>query len=310
MTNRTTYVGRFAPSPTGRIHLGVARTMLAAWLDARAAGGRILLRVEDIDLQRTVKGAAEEIMRDMTWLGLDWDDAPSFQSARMDRYEAALEALAKNDRIYACTCSRKEIALASSAPHGPSDEGPRYPGTCRNGAAVRADRVPSLRLKTEPGDFIAHTDRRFGVVDQNVHEEVGDFILKRADGMWAYQIAVSVDDLEQGVNAIVRGSDLLRSTPRQILLRRFLDPHAQPISSLHVPLILGPGGQRLAKRDGAVAVADRRAAGQSPESLVGELAWSLGQLPDRTPTRARDLIAIWDPQKIPLEDKKLSELTP
>jgi glutamyl-tRNA synthetase len=321
--------------------------MLAAWLDAKRARGRIILRIEDIDLQRTQDGAQDGILRDLEWLGLDWDGAITVQSARMDRFEAALEKLARMDRIYPCTCSRKEIALASSAPHGPSDEGPRYPGICRphaaagcgpsrtegpgragaraagikreqperrprvlkDGAKKAAEgRTPSIRLKTMPGDTVAHTDRRFGAVDQDVYEAVGDFILKRADGMWAYQLAVSVDDLEEGVTDIVRGSDLLRSTPRQILLRRLLDPSAPPLSTLHVPLILGPGGQRLAKRDGAIAVADRRARGQSPDSLVGELAWSLGQLPNKQDVRAEELVELWDPQKIPLEDQKLEAI--
>jgi glutamyl-tRNA synthetase len=302
------YVGRFAPSPTGRMHLGVARTSLAAWLDARKSGGRILLRIEDIDLQRNVPGAAEALMQDLEWLGLDWDGEPSFQSARFDRDQSALAALERSGRVFRCTCSRREIALASSAPHGPNDEGPRYPGTCRSGALERPDRPASIRFKTEPGDFVRHTDRRYGPVDQNIHEEAGDFILKRSDGMWAYQLAVVVDDLEQGVNTIVRGADLLRSTPRQILLRELLDPRAEPIASLHVPLILGPTGQRLAKRDGAVAVADQRAAGVTAEVLVGELAKSLGQLERAEPVRPPDLVAAWDPAKIPTEDRQLREI--
>jgi glutamyl-tRNA synthetase len=282
--------------------------MLAAWLDARAHGGRILLRIEDIDLQRTVKGAADEIRRDLEWLGLDWDGEPTAQSTRVPIYEAALEKLAALGRTYPCTCSRREIALASSAPHGPSDEGPRYPGTCRNGSTPKEGRTASIRFKAEPSDLVRHSDRRFGSIDQRVFDAVGDFILKRADGMWAYQLAVSADDLEQGVNHIVRGSDLLGSTPRQLLIRRLLDPVAAAVETLHVPLILGPSGQRLAKRDGAIAVADRRARGQSPESLAGELAWSLGQIPEKRPLAAHELIALWDPGRIPLEDRRLEEL--
>jgi glutamyl-tRNA synthetase len=304
------YVGRFAPSPTGRIHLGVARTLLAAWLDARAHEGRILLRIEDIDTQRTVPGAADQIQRDLEWLGLDWDDGPTFQSTRVERYEAAIERLTDLGRTYPCTCSRKEIALVSSAPHGPMDEGPRYPGTCRSGAAERPDRAPSIRLRTELGDQIAHADRRFGAIDQSVHDVVGDFILRRADGMWAYQLAVSVDDLEQGVTDVVRGSDLLSSTPRQILVRRLLDASAPAMRTLHVPLILGPTGQRLAKRDGAIAVADRRARGQTPQALIAELAHGLGQVPDTSPITARELVALWDPAMIPAEDRKLADFEP
>jgi glutamyl-tRNA synthetase len=281
------------------MHFGVARTSLAAWLDARSAGGRILLRIEDIDLPRTVPGAAGEIRRDLEWLGLDWDQEV-VQTERFDRYRAALERLAAIGRIYPCTCSRKEIALAS-APHGPSDEGPRYPGTCRAGAVAR-DRKPAIRLRTERQDVIAHRDRLYGAVDQDVHECVGDFVLQRADGLWAYQLAVTVDDLEQGVNNVVRGADLLASTPRQLLLRRLLDPSARPFETLHVPILLGAEGKRLAKRDGAIAIADHRALG--PTRVVGMLAASLNLVPAGTAIAARDLIALWDPAKLPRSDQR------
>lgn len=303
------YCGRFAPSPTGKMHLGVARTSLAAWLDARKHRGAMILRIEDIDLQRNVPGAAEAMARDLEWLGLDWDIGPIHQSARFDRYQTALDVLERAGRIFRCTCTRKEIFGVSSAPHGPNDEGPRYPGTCREGPpAERPDRAAAVRFKTFPGDRVAHLDRRYGPIDQDVHAQAGDFILKRADGMWAYQLAVSVDDLENGVTAIVRGADLFSSTPRQILLRRLLDPKAPPLSTLHVPLILGPGGQRLAKRDGAVALSDRRDEGKTPEQVLGVLAHSLGQTPDSAPIRAQELIELWDPAKIPTEDRKLSAL--
>ena len=308
-------VARFAPSPTGRAHLGVARTSLAAWLDARARGGRILMRIEDIDLARAVPGAAEAIMDDLRWLGLDWDEGPDVggprgpyvQSARFDRYRAALERLGALGRVFACTCSRKEIALASSAPHGPSDEGPRYPGTCRAGAPERPGRSPSVRFRTEPGDRVAHVDRLFGEVTQDLAEAVGDFVLLRADGMWAYQLAVTVDDLEQGVTSVVRGADLLASTPRQLFLRRLLDPGAPPLETLHVPLVLGPSGQRLAKRDRASAVADRRALGEPPERVVGWLAASLGLVPPGTEIAARELVPLWDVAKLSRRDVTLAQ---
>jgi glutamyl-tRNA synthetase len=302
------YVGRFAPSPTGKMHLGVARTMLAAWLDARKHGGRILMRIEDIDLHRNVPGAAEAMIDDLHWLGLDFDGEVIFQSQRFSRYEAIVEELRRKGRIFECFCSRKEIALASSAPHGANDEGPRYPGTCRAGTTIRADRIASLRFRTEPEDFVAHTDRRYGVIDQDVHQIAGDFVLKRGDGMWAYQLAVSADDLDSGVTQIVRGADLLHSTPRQILIRRTVDPRALPLSTLHLPLILGPSGVRLAKRDGAIAVADQRAAGRSAEAILGELAFSLGQVESPAPISARSLVDTWDTAKIPLTDRKVGEL--
>lgn len=300
------------------MHLGVARTFLAAWLDARANRGKILLRIEDVDTQRTVQGAVDGILGDLEWLGLDFDEGPGrdpglgrgpyVQSERAERYEALLRRLDSIGRTYRCSCSRKEIALASSAPHGPSDEGPRYPGTCRSGAALRTDRPASIRLRTERSDVVVHTDRRFGRADQNIHAAVGDFVLFRADGMWAYQMAVAADDLEQGVTSIVRGADLLSSTPRQLLLRQLLDPAAPPLETLHVPILLGPTGQRLAKRDGAIAVADRRARGQTGEALIGELAFSLGQLDRPIPIRAQELVEAWDPSKVPLEDQKLEGL--
>jgi glutamyl-tRNA synthetase len=292
------YVGRFAPSPTGRIHVGVARTFLAAWLDARRQGGVILLRIEDIDRPRTVPGAADQIRRDLEWLGLDWDGEVVEQSARFDRYEAAVERLRSMGRIYACTCSRKEIALAS-APHGEGDDGPRYPGTCRAGTH-RSDRPASLRLRTEPGDVVRHEDRAFGPVDQDVHSVVGDFVLHRADGLWAYQLAVAVDDLEQGVTTIVRGRDLLHSTPRQLLLRRLLDVEARPLATLHVPILLGPEGKRLAKRDGPIAIADHRDAGVSPAAMIGRLAASLGLVPIGTRITASEVVPRWDPERIPI----------
>ncbi len=296
------YVGRFAPSPTGRIHLGVARTCLAAWLDARRAGGRLLLRIEDIDLARTVPGASDALRRDLEWLGLGWDGEPVHQTDRFDRYRAGLAALEGLDRIYPCTCSRREIALASSAPHGASDDGPRYPGICRAGTGLRPDRTPAIRLRTQPADAVVHVDRLRGSIEQNVFEAVGDFVLLRADGMWAYQLAVTVDDLEQGVTSIVRGADLLWSTPRQLLLRRLLEPDSQALSTLHVPLVLGPEGKRLAKRDGAVAIADQRAAGRTPEAVIGDLAASLNLVPSGTAISAAELIALWDPDRLPATD--------
>ncbi|MCB9651008.1 MAG: tRNA glutamyl-Q(34) synthetase GluQRS [Deltaproteobacteria bacterium] len=295
------YVGRLAPSPTGRIHLGIARTSLAAWLDARAAGGVLLLRIEDIDTDRCVKGAADDIMRDLEWLGLSWDygpdtggpHAPYTQSERTDRYLAALDVLGQQGRTFLCTCSRKEIALTASAPHGPSDEGPRYPGTCRDAFRPRPGRNPAVRLRTELGDVITHHDRALGALDQDVHAAVGDFILRRTDGLWAYQLAVTVDDLAQGVTTIIRGADLAGSTPRQLLLRRLLDADAGPVDTLHVPLMLGEDGQRLAKRSGSTTVAAHREAGRRPEAVLGELATGLGLVPEGVEVGAEALVEAW-----------------
>jgi glutamyl-tRNA synthetase len=301
------HVGRLAPSPTGRLHLGVARTSLVAWLDARAAGGRLLLRVEDIDTPRVVPGAAEAIARDLRWLGIDWDEGPDVggprgpyvQSARTALYEAALSRLGALGRTFACTCTRKEVALAASAPHGPADDGPRYPGTCREAPRERPGRAPAIRLRTEPGDRVVHRDRLLGALDEDVFAATGDFVLLRSDGLWAYQLAVTVDDLAQGVTSVVRGADLLGSTPRQALLRRLLDPTAPPLSTLHVPLVLGPGGQRLAKRDRAASVAELREGGATAEQVVGWLAASLGLVPSGTRVPAAALLPLYDPARLP-----------
>jgi len=287
------YVGRLAPSPTGLIHLGIARTGLAAWLDARAHDGSLRMRMEDIDLGRTVAGSADSILLDFEWLGLTWDGPVMVQSERFELYQAALEGLTQRDRTFPCTCSRKEIALASSAPHGPSDEGPRYPGTCRQGALDKPGRRPSVRLRTRPTDLVSHTDRLLGPLDQDVDAQVGDFVLKRADGMWAYQMAVTVDDLAQGITCIVRGDDLASSTPRQLLLRRLLDHDAPPLQTLHVPLMLDADGRRMAKRAGSTTVAQHREAGLRPQALIGQLAASLELVPEGTEARPDELIEAW-----------------
>lgn len=301
------YVGRLAPSPTGRIHLGIARTSLLAWLDTRAAGGRLLLRIEDIDQTRCRPEHAAGILDDLRWLGLDWDagpdragpEGPFTQSERAGHYRAALERLTAMGRIYPCTCSRKEIALAASAPHGPSDEGPRYPETCRAGAVPKPGRRPALRLKTKPEDFIAHRDRRRGDLSQNVYRAVGDFVVQRSDQHWAYQLAVAVDDAEQGVTTIVRGDDLARSTARQLLLRQLLYPAAPPLDTLHVPLLLDADGTRIAKRTGGHTIAQLRADGVRPERIIGALAASLGLAAQTTTEwtttecRPGDLIEPW-----------------
>lgn len=288
------------------MHLGVARTSLAAWLDARSAGGRVLLRIEDVDRARVVPGAAEGLVEDLRWLGLDFDGPIVTQSQRYPLYEAAIARLTALGRIYPCTCSRREIALAS-APHGPEDEGPRYPGTCRQAAAPKDGRRPALRLRTEPGDQVSVHDQVFGSFLEDVYERVGDFILQRSDGLWAYQLAVSVDDLEQGVTRVVRGSDLLGSTARQALLRRLLAPHAPPLETLHVPLVRGPDGARLSKRHGSPTIAERRALGHTPQQIIGLLAASLGLIPAGNSVNPQDLLPLWDPRRLSQDDTVLEE---
>jgi glutamyl-tRNA synthetase len=271
------YRGRFAPSPTGRLHLGLARTALLGWLRARAEGGAFVLRIEDLDGPRVVGGAAEAILDDLRWMGLDWDEGPDLggpygpyvQSQRLARYDAAIDALAARGRVYPCTCSRKEIAVAS-APHGPAEYGPVYPGTCRDGPR-HAERAAAVRFRvTDPLPGYADGFRRGGPLDA----AAGDFVVRRADGLHSYQLAVVVDDAEMRISEVLRGDDLAGCTPWQLALYDAL-ALSRP-AFVQVPLMLGPDGKRLAKRHGAVAVAELRDAGTRPDVLVGWLAASCG----------------------------------
>jgi glutamyl-tRNA synthetase len=275
--------GRFAPSPTGELHLGNARTALLSWMWARSAGGKYFLRVEDIDLPRVRPGMAQQQMEELRWLGLDWDGEPSFQSQRTSLYEEALRKL--GDNVYECFCSRAEIAAVASAPHG--DEGPRYPGTCagltrEERAARRRTRAPSLRLRAPPGPVKFH-DQILGDQEFDTQALVGDFVLRRADGIFAYQLAVVVDDGAMGITQVLRGADLLSSTPRQILLHRLLG-QPEPLWA-HVPLVLGPGGERLSKRDRSLSLSALKARGVNPAlvraQLVPQGEFSLSKIPRR-----------------------------
>jgi glutamyl-tRNA synthetase len=228
------------------------------------------MRMEDLDPPRIVPGAAEAIYEDMRWLGLDWDGESTLQSEHHERYERALEILEQAGLAYPCTCSRREIAAISSAPHGVEGLGTPYPGTCRRGPS-HPDRPAAIRFRM-PDPPPSFEDGIHGRVD--TAEWGGDFVLRRADGLWAYQLAVVVDDAQDGMTEVVRGDDLLPSTPRQIALHRALG--YEPPAFVHVPLVLGPDGKRLSKRHDSVAIADYRDAGVSPERVVGILAASLG----------------------------------
>jgi len=245
------YRGRFAPSPSGPLHAGSLVAALASWLDARAHAGEWLLRIEDVDRPRTVPGADEEILRQLAACSLVPDQPPSWQSRREPLYQAALDRLVRQGSAYPCACSRKDIALALRAQgrersrHGELV----YPGTCRAGLPGRPARA--WRFRVAEG-VLPWTDRRLGVHLQDVAQEVGDFVLKRADGLFAYQLAVVVDDADQGITHVVRGEDLVDNTPRQILLQRALGV-ATPLY-LHAPLVLRANGEKLSKQNGAAAV--------------------------------------------------------
>jgi glutamyl-tRNA synthetase len=289
--------GRFAPSPTGDLHLGGARTALAAWLAARAAGGAYVMRVEDLDGPRVVPGAEERILEDLAWLGIDWDEGPDVggphapyrQSLRLARYDAAVERLLAAGRAFRCWCSRAEVARAAAAPHGPADDGPRYPGTCRaRTTPPPRDRRPSVRLYVEPEE-VGFVDGVHGARAEDVAAAIGDFVIRRADGIAAYQLAVVVDDAAMGISDVVRGDDLLGSTARQLLLYRALE--LEPPRFAHVPLVLGPDGARLSKRHGAVGVRVLRERGWPPARVVGLLAATLGLVPDGSACMPRELVA-------------------
>ncbi len=297
MSETRPYRTRFAPSPTGAMHLGHARTHLVAWLRARSRGGRIVMRIEDVDPPREKPGAADAFLRDHEWLGLDYDEGPFYQSRRGELYEAALADLAEGGRTYPCTCSRKEIEQASREDAG--DGGPRYPGTCR-ARPTHPARPAAVRFRfDEPAP--GFEDAIAGPVAPGIAR--GDFVLRRADGLYAYHLAVVVDDVEMGITEVVRGRDLLASTPRHVALARAL--RADPPAYAHVPLLLGRGGEKLAKRLGSVGVAAYRAAGFRPEELLGQLAASLGLLPRPEAVRAEDLVRGFDFRGLDLASSEL-----
>jgi glutamyl-Q tRNA(Asp) synthetase len=253
------YVGRFAPSPTGLLHAGSLVAALASWLDARAHGGRWLVRIEDLDTARNVAGAGEAIVEQLVRCGLVPDGDVLRQSSRLASYDAALARLLARGRAYPCACSRRDLALASAAPSSAlGSEGSEaiYPGTCRTGLHGKPARSIRLRVEGEPGSgeaTIDWCDRRLGPQRQDVARSVGDFVLKRADGVFAYQLAVVVDDADQGITDVVRGEDLADSTARQILLQRLLGLPTPRY--LHTPLVRHADGSKLSKQTGAVPLA-------------------------------------------------------
>ncbi len=249
------YVGRFAPSPTGLLHAGSLVAALASWLDARAHDGRWLVRIEDLDPPRNVAGAAEAILAQLDRCGLRADAPVVWQSERKPLYDAALRRLQSQGRAYACACSRRDLALAGAAPASSSGEAV-YPGTCRAGLGVKTARSLRLRIEAAAGSgeaTVEWIDRRLGPQGQDVARDVGDFVLQRADGIPAYQLAVVVDDAAQGVTDVVRGEDLAHSTARQILLQRLLGVTTPRY--LHTPLVRTGDGVKLSKQTGAAPLA-------------------------------------------------------
>ncbi|HEX3869072.1 MAG TPA: tRNA glutamyl-Q(34) synthetase GluQRS [Pirellulales bacterium] len=301
-------IGRLAPSPTGSQHLGNARTYLLAWLSIRSRGGRVVLRIEDIDSPRVKAGAAQQAIDDLHWLGLDWDEGPDVggpscpyvQTERRPIYAAALDQLRKADRIYPCTCTRSDVLEAASAPHF-EHEGPRYSGTCADRRAADAaslDRPFVWRFRASDMTRVME-DRFAGRVECTVAGELGDFVIARRDGSPSYQLAVVVDDHAMGVSEVLRGDDLVPSAFRQLELYDFFG--WSPPAMAHVPLVIGTDGRRLAKRHGDTRLASFREAGCTAEQMVGFLAWSCGLQSEATSVRAADLIPGFCLEKVPRE---------
>lgn len=295
-------VTRLAPSPTGALHLGNARTFLINHLLAVREGWRVLMRVEDLDGPRMKTGAAEEALEDLRWLGLEWEEPVVYQSQRELIYLAALEQLISAGAVYPCTCTRKDIELAGGAPHG--DDGVQaYPGTCCNRwasadhAAKKSARPVAWRVHVT-GDPITVEDAFAESRTFNLAETCGDFVVFRNEGSAAYQLAVAVDDAEAGVDRVVRGDDLLESAARQMHLRGILGIGEDP-EYWHVPLVVGADGRRLAKRHGDTRLARYRDAGVAVERMLGLLGWWIGATDQRREATMEELIDNFDPARIP-----------
>ncbi len=299
------YTGRFAPSPTGRMHLGNAFTALLSWLAARAAGGRWILRIEDLDPQRSRREYAAVIEDDLAWLGLDWDEGglenrgpsgPYSQSERSELYTEALERLKATGMVYPCTCTRAELH-ATDAPHA-SDGRLIYPGNCRPATLPTPWQEPArpaaVRLAVPDKELEIH-DLLCGRRTVNLATHCGDFVLRRADGAWAYQLAVVVDDALMGITEIVRGNDLLLSVAQQDYLRSLLG--YPQVDHIHVPLVCNTAGQRLSKRDSSLSLEAIRSK-TTPEDVIGRLAFMAGLIPEPEAIKATDLVPLFDINKI------------
>lgn len=281
MRVRQPVVGRFAPTPSGKIHLGNVFSALLAWASVRAAGGKMILRIEDLDPRAQNQSVADDLMRDYEWLGLSWDEGPFYQSRRTDAYQEALVTLSGRGLTYPCFCSRAELH-AASAPHA-SDGTFVYQGTCRGltkeqVAEKSKTRNPAIRLKvpdeSSPLAQISVVDRVYGPYSENLARDCGDFLIRRSDGVFAYQLAVVVDDGLMGVTEVVRGRDLLPSAARQTYLGNLLGFGRHEYA--HVPLLMGPDGHRLSKRNLDTDVASLREDGLSAEAIIGRLAEAIG----------------------------------
>lgn len=295
--------GRFAPTPSGRMHLGNVFALLAAWLSARSTGGRIVLRIEDLDPRAQNPHNAEQLLDDLRWLGLEWDGPIAYQSKRTHLYQRAFDQLNSQGLVYPCFCSRSELH-AATAPHA-SDGNYIYPGTCRNltpqQQAMRAfTKAPSYRLRvpdaSNPLGAISFTDLVCGPQQETLASTCGDFVLRRADGVFAYQLAVVVDDAAMGVTQVVRGNDLLSSVARQTYLQRLLNLPTPAYA--HVPLLVAPDGRRLSKRDKDLDLGALRARGVTSRQIIALLASWLGIAPVEEQLKLDALIGLFSWYKV------------
>ena len=297
--------GRFAPTPSGRLHLGNILCAMLAYLSARSRGGRFLVRIEDLDVPRCPRRLGEQVLEDLRFLGFDWDEEPLWQSERGDVYRHYLDEMTRQGLVYPCFCTRAQL-MASRAPNQ-GDTQTVYNGACARLSAEEAarmaqTRVPALRLRV-PDREMAFTDGLYGSQRENLARDCGDFILRRSDGLYGYQLAVVVDDALSGVNEVVRGRDILSATPRQIYLQECLG-FPTP-SYIHIPLLTDADGRRLAKRDRDLDLTElsRR---HSVEEILGMLAFSAGILEECRPASLRQLIPVFDWGKVRREDMRLA----
>lgn len=299
MNNRSSVCGRFAPSPTGRMHLGNVFSALLSWLSARAQGGTWLLRIEDIDPQRSRHEYADMLMDDLQWLGLEWDGKPCWQSQRGDIYARYLQQLTEAGLIYPCYCTRADI-LATQAPHE-SDGRVVYKGTCRNLPPGTHTGPAALRMKVpdEGRDIVTFTDGHYGTHTVDLTTQCGDFIVRRKDGAWAYQLAVVVDDALMGINEVVRGRDLLLSSPQQIYLAQQLG--FTPPRFTHLPLLCNTAGQRLSKRDKSLDMGCLRQR-FTPNQIIGLLAHAAGLQPTPDAVSVQSLVKTFSWNKVVTAD--------
>ena len=297
-------VGRFAPTPSGRMHLGNLFSALLAWLSVRSQGGELVLRMEDLDTQRTNAGYASQLRRDLTWLGLTWDRETTPQSQRQEAYQAAFRLLEEMGLLYPCYCTRSRLHRID-APHA-TDGVYVYDGRCRNRKPeewAAFGRLPAWRVRV-PDREVSLWDGVQGQYIENLARDCGDFVVRRADGVFVYQLAVVVDDARMGVTEVVRGSDLLSSTARQLYLYRLLGLQAPQFA--HCPLLLAADGRRLSKRDGDQSLENLRAK-YTAEEIVGKLAYAYGLQPEPAPRTPESLIPEFSWAKVPKEDVCLPE---